>query len=223
MMKRFRFLLLILSLLISAAPLSAQQLPPAPSMQSAYAGKIHIADVPNAGKINDHFYRGAQPAPAGFAQLKKLGVTTVVDLRLENPRVLAAESRQAEALGLHFVHIPVGGFSAPASGQIVQFLSIFRDQPEQTVFVHCHYGEDRTGVFVAAYRMGVEHWPAEQALREMEAFGFHLHSQGEMKAYVLRFPAMLQSAPELAQFQKTLSITPPSPAALQPVLAPPQR
>jgi tyrosine-protein phosphatase SIW14 len=180
-------------------------------MQSARGEKIHVDGIPNTGKINDHLYRGAQPNFSAFAELKKMGVTTVVNLRLEHDADIATERRQAESLGLRFVHIPVGGFSAPSNAQIIQFLSIFRDHPSETVFVHCHYGEDRTGVFIASYRMTFEHWPYEQAADEMNSFGFNRRWQPEMKAFVRDFPARLNSAPDLAQFQKTLTSESPSP------------
>ena len=111
------------------------------------------------------------------------------------------------------MNIPIGGFSAPTNQQVIQFLAIFRDHPEETVFVHCHYGEDRTGVFVASYRMTMEHWPAQQAENEMIFFGFHRHWQREMKEFVRDYPARLSSAPDLADFQKTLTSPAPLPLA----------
>ena len=171
-------------------------------MQSAYGEKIHLIGIPNAGKINDRLYRGAQPDLSSLPELKKLGVSTVVNLRREHSDIIDAERRQAEAAGLHFVNIPVAGFSAPTNQQVVQFLSIFTTHPDETVFVHCQYGEDRTGVFVASYRMAVQHWPAQQALNEMNSFGFHRHWQHEMSEFVRDFPARLNTAPELAQFLK---------------------
>lgn len=191
---------------------SFPQIPSAPpTLQSAYAEKISIEGIPNAGKIDDHLYRGAQPSLTSFAALRKLGVTTVVNLRREDTQSITAERQQVEALGLHFVHIPVGGFSAPTNEQIIQFLSIFRDHPAETVFVHCHYGEDRTGVFIASYRMTFEHWPAAQAANEMNSFHFNRRWQHEMREFVGDFPARLNSAPDLAQFQKTL--TPQTPTS----------
>jgi protein tyrosine/serine phosphatase len=203
MMKRFLFFFTSLALLSLARPAHPQQPPLAPGMQSAYGERIRVAGIPNAGRINAHLYRGAQPALSSFAELKKLGVSTVVNLRREHTERVAAERQQAEAAGLRFLNIPVGGFSAPSNQQVIEFLSIFRDHPEETVFVHCQYGEDRTGVFVASYRMAIEHWPADQALHEMEAFGFHRRWQHEMGAYVRDFPARMNSAPDLAQFLKT--------------------
>jgi tyrosine-protein phosphatase SIW14 len=210
-MKRFRNFSLWIIVSIVAAGIFAQAQAPA-TIQSAYGEKIHIEGVSNAGKINEHLYRGAQPKPAAMAELKKLGVTTVVDLRREDNHAMDEERAQAEAQGLHFVNIPVGGFSSPTNAQVVQFLSLFRDHPDHTIFVHCHYGEDRTGVFVASYRMTMEHWPVQQAENEMKFFGFNRRWQRDMKEFVRDYPGRLTSAPELVNFQKTLIQPNPLPA-----------
>jgi protein tyrosine phosphatase (PTP) superfamily phosphohydrolase (DUF442 family) len=166
--------------------------------QSTFGQKLHIPGLPNAGKINDHLYRGAQPREQGLDELKKLGITTVVDLRGEDPQKIAWERKETEALGMHFVNIPVSGWSPPTNEQVAQFLSLFRDAPGQKVFVHCHFGDDRTGVFIATYRMALEKLPPEQALREMYYFGFNGFWHPSMKTFIREFPARLATAPALA-------------------------
>jgi len=42
----------------------------------------------------------AQPHTEGIEQLKKLGITIVVDLRGENPELIEKERRQTESLGM---------------------------------------------------------------------------------------------------------------------------
>jgi protein tyrosine/serine phosphatase len=118
--------------------------------------------------------------------LKKLGVTTIVDLR-GNRGPMLRERARAEALGMRFIDIPVPGMSAPTHAQVAQFLQLFQDA-NQKVFVHCYFGEDRTGVMVAAYRIAQQHWTADQAVREMYSFGFHYHLYRGMRAYVQTFP-----------------------------------
>lgn len=171
-------------------------------MRSAYGEKLRIAGVPNSGKVNDHLFRGAQPRDLGLLELKKLGVTTIVDLRTEDPAKINWEEQRAEALGIHFVRIPVSGWSPPTNEQVAQFLSIFRDNPQEKVFVHCHYGEDRTGVFVASYRMAYEKLPAAQALKEMYYFGFNGRWHPSMSAFVRDFPVRLNTAPTLRAFKE---------------------
>jgi protein tyrosine/serine phosphatase len=167
-------------------------------MRSAYGQKLHIAGIPNAGKITDVLYRGAQPKEIGFSELKKLGITTIVDLRGEDREKIAWERKLAESLGIRFVHIPVSGWSPPTDQQVVQFLSLLRSEPGRKTFVHCRFGDDRTSVFIAAYRMAFEKWPAEQAMKEMYFFGFNGFWHPAMKSFIRDFPAQLNSSPALA-------------------------
>jgi tyrosine-protein phosphatase SIW14 len=169
-------------------------------MSSAYGEKLKIHGVPNPGKINDGLYRGAQPNAQGLEELKKLGITTIVDLRAEDRGKSQWERQQSEKLGMRFVHIPIAGFAAPTNEEVAQFLSLFRDS-QQKIFVHCLLGEDRTGVFVATYRMSVQKWPVAQAMREMNTFGFNSFWHPAMKAFVRDFPARLTSAPAFASLQ----------------------
>jgi tyrosine-protein phosphatase SIW14 len=201
MMKRTFFFLIFCGLLSSQllAQEKASAQPAAPAvMQPAYGEKLHLGGIHNPGKINDVLYRGAQPKENGLEELKKLGITTIVDLRVEDRDKFDWESRAAAALGMQVLHIPVSGWSPPSDEQVAQFLALFRDDPHQKVFVHCRFGDDRTGVFVATYRMTVDKWTPEQALREMYFFGFHGFWHPSMKKFIREFPAHLGSALGLA-------------------------
>jgi protein tyrosine phosphatase (PTP) superfamily phosphohydrolase (DUF442 family) len=160
--------------------------------------KLRIDGIPNAGKITEQLYRGAQPRISSIARLKEMGITTVVDLRAEDAVMREREKEEAARLGIHFVSIPVGGWSNPTNEQIAHFLSLFGRDSNEKVFVHCHYGEDRAGVFVATYRMAIQKWTAEQALSEMYYFGFHGLWHPQMISFVRKFPARLSSVPALA-------------------------
>jgi protein tyrosine phosphatase (PTP) superfamily phosphohydrolase (DUF442 family) len=208
-------------LLVLPLHLFAQTASPAaaPSIaQPAFGQKLRITGIPNAGRVTDVLYRGAQPREVGFSELKILGITTIVDLRSEDREKIVWERKHAESLGMRFVHIPVDGWSAPTNEQVVLFLSLLHDNPGQKIFVHCHFGEDRTSVFIAAYRIAADKWPAEQAIREMYFFGFNGVWHPSMKSFVRDFPARLNSAPALAPFRALPSQ--PSPAG-PPVTRPP--
>src|SRR5713101_7109124 len=200
-------LLLPLPLLAqTAAPTSAPAAPPAFPLL-AHGEKLRITGIPNAGKITETLYRGAQPREVGLSELKILGITTIVDLRGEDREKISWERQRAESLGMRFVNIPVSGWSPPTDEQVVQFLSLFRDNPGQKIFVHCHFGDDRTGVFTAVYRMALEKWPAEQAIKEMYFFGFNGVWHPSMKSFVRDFPARLNSAPGLDRLRAPTSPT----------------
>lgn len=168
----------------------------------APAEKLNLAGVPRAGKVSDALYRGAQPSEQGLAELKKLGVTTVVDLR-GNRGPVASERRQVESLGMRFIDIPVPGWSPPTNAQVAQFLKLFKDDPQQKVFVHCYLGEDRSGVMVAAYRIAQQNWTADQAVAEMLSFGFHNHLYSGMQSYVRKFPTSFYSETVFAPLRPT--------------------
>ncbi len=202
-MKRTLLLLALLSLLpgplLAQDPDRASAPPAAPAVaQPTFGKKLHLKGIRNAGKISDVLYRGAQPKEVGVSELKILGITTIVDLRGEDREKIAWERNLAESLGMRFVHIPVSGWSPPTDEQVVQFLSLFRSERGQKVFVHCRFGDDRTGVFVATYRMTFEKWSAQQAMKEMYFFGFNGFWHPAMKSFIRDFPARLNSAPSLA-------------------------
>src|ERR1700731_444162 len=171
---------------------SASQPEIAKTSFGAPAEKLNLAGIPRAGKVSDVLYRGAQPSPEGLAELKKLGITTVVDLRGDRGPV-ASERRVVESLGMRFIDIPVPGSSPPTNVQVAEFLKLFKADPEQKIFVHCYLGEDRSGEMVAAYRIAQENWPVDQAFTEMLSFGFHNHLYPAMKSYVRNFPANFYS------------------------------
>jgi tyrosine-protein phosphatase SIW14 len=201
MMKRAFFSVILLGLLSSQllAQEKTSTQPAAPAIVSPiYGEKLHIAGIHNAGKINEVLFRGAQPKADGLAELKKLGITMIVDLRGEDRKQYEWERKEAQSRGMRFVHLPVSGWAPPSDEQVAQFLALFRDHPRQKVFVHCRFGDDRTGVFVATYRMAVDEWSPEKAIDEMYFFGFNGFWHPSMKKFIRDFPNHLRSAPALA-------------------------
>ena len=198
---KFLSSVLTLAILALSSSVQAQQFTSsstaATTSSISFAQKLSVAGVPNAGKVSEHLFRGAQPDLSNLAELKKLGITTIIDLRSESSYTRDQERARAEALGMRFVSIPLGGFSTPSSAQLAQFFSLLRQTPPENVFVHCRFGHDRTGVFIAAYRMAFEHWPSDQALAEMNAFGFNHTWHPSMITFVRAFPDRLQSDPVL--------------------------
>jgi tyrosine-protein phosphatase SIW14 len=173
------------------------------AQSSTSAERIHAPGLRNAAKVSEQLYRGAQPRPAGLRALQKIGVTTIVDLRAENRPKIAWERKTAESLGIRFINIPVDAWAPPSEAQVAQFLTLLRDNPQEKVFVHCEFGDDRTGVFVATYRMAFENFSVEDALREMNQFGFNNVWHRSMREFVRDFPARLRASPALAPFKPT--------------------
>jgi tyrosine-protein phosphatase SIW14 len=201
--------LLVSSFVAGAAAQTEAQTPPVnaqsstSTQNSTSAQRIHAAGLRNAAKVSEQLYRGAQPRAAGLRALQKIGIATIVDLRAENRVKVAWERKTAESLGMRFINIPVDAWAPPSEAQVAEFLSLFRDRPQEKVFVHCEFGDDRTGTFVATYRMAYENFSVEEALREMTQFGFNNVWHPSMGVFVREFPARLESSPALAPFKTT--------------------
>ena len=158
---------------------------------------LSIQGVPNAGSIASNFFRGAQPHDSSYADLQKLGMNIIVDLRDEHGEV-DAEKKAVEAAGMRFVSLPWHGGGLPSHDQLLAFFSLLRDNPDQKIFLHCQYGADRTGVMVALYRIAVDHWTSDQAVKEMKDFHYHSFMLPHLAKYVKAFPAALAADPLLA-------------------------
>ena len=162
----------------------------------AFAEKLTLPCISNAGKVSDFLYRGSQPHATGYRELQRLGVSIVVDLR-STASAEATENRAVESLGMRHVAIPSSGFFGPSDDQVATFLKLLRDNPAKKVFVHCYFGDDRTGVMVATYRIAEQHWTADQAYNEMCFFHFH-HHLIFLGHYVKYFPANFSTSPAFA-------------------------
>ena len=62
-------------------------------------------NLPNFQKVDEHVYRGAQPTDEGFRELAKLGIKTIVDLRLIGEHSQAQEERLVSSLGMRYVSV----------------------------------------------------------------------------------------------------------------------
>jgi len=143
---------------------------PASSIRPAYlANCVQIEGVPNFYKVSDDLYRGAQPTAIGMRNLKAMGIKTVVSLRSFH-----SDRDKIGDTGLGCENIPMKVWH-PEERQVVKFLEIVTDSKRTPVLVHCQHGADRTGTMCAVYRIAVQGWTKEEALREMTEGGFGFH------------------------------------------------
>src|SRR5262249_6333009 len=135
-MKFLRAHLLILSfisLLFSGCARSVRPIDPAHSSGPPFAEQIHLDGLSLVGKVNNFLYRGSQPDERGIEQLKKIGVTTIVDLRGELQGTVATERKRAEANGIRLINIHSSGWSPPKDEELVQFFSVLQKKPREVV------------------------------------------------------------------------------------------
>ena len=151
---------------------------------------LTLDGVPNFGEVTPTLYRGGQPKPKGFEGLAKMGINIVVDTGRSK-----RDEKQIKSLGMRYVSLP-WYCPRPKDEVFARFLKLLRDNPDKKIFVHCRLGDDRTGMMIAAYRMGAQGWSAEQALKEMHEFGYtsvhHLMCPG-LGGYEKSFPKRLRN------------------------------
>ncbi len=150
---------------------------------------IHIR---NFGKMDDRFYRGAQPDEADYKDLKALGIQTIIDLQ-DSPTNY--EKRDVEALGMRYVNIPMSDSSYPKQESINAFLKLVNDPATGKFFAHCAGGRHRTGVVGAVYRFNVNHWNFDQAYAEMKDYDFYTRfGHGDLKTFVEDYAQKMQGS-----------------------------
>lgn len=139
-----------------------------PNSFSPQAVWLKSTEIPKFAEVSPNFLRGGQPSDKGLADLRKMGVSIIVDMRTG---VRNSEKDKVTKLGMRYVPIP-WHCPFPRDPALAEFLKIMEDNPQKKVFVHCRLGDDRSGMAVAAYRMAEQGWSADQAMREMQQFGF---------------------------------------------------
>ena len=153
--------------------------------QAGHSAALDNIRIANFGSVSATYFRGAQPSGHDYADLKALGVKTVIDLQADGD---ATEPRLVEQAGMKYVRIGMTTRVVPTPAQISQFLSIVNDPAQAPVYVHCAGGRHRTGVMTAIYRMSNEGWNPTQAFSEMKKYRFgadYMHP--EFKKFVFAY------------------------------------
>jgi protein tyrosine/serine phosphatase len=149
---------------------------------SATAETLAKVRIKNFGRIDDHYYRGAQPETGDYADLANIGVKTVIDLTQDGRD---DESGLVQRAGMKFYRIPLTTSERPPKAAVTQFLNLVNDPNNWPVYVHCQGGRHRTGVMTAVYRMTKNGWTADRAYQEMKQYRFEgFPGHPELKKFV---------------------------------------
>lgn len=152
------------------------------SLQLAWVStSSHAADVTlkidRFNQFNDGMFRGGRPGRSGLETLKSLGVKTVLNID-DDEEANREESNDASELGLRYIANPMSAYWTPRDAQINGILSVLSNPGNYPIYIHCHYGEDRTGLIVGLYRVLNQGWSPQTAYDEMLANGFHTYLFG---------------------------------------------
>jgi uncharacterized protein (TIGR01244 family) len=122
---------------------------------------------------------GEQPRQSDLEELKKDGVTTVVNLRVageETPLTPAEERALAEKLGLQYYHLPISLDKLNAT-QVKKLREILANSKGQ-VFVHCGLGQRACSFSLAA--SGVD---TDSIFEQARELGFPVQDE-KLKAFL---------------------------------------
>ena len=181
----FRDLGLALLLMTFAAAWPVANVPA--QVAATQAAGTSTTTLKNFGKVNDNYYRGSQPRENEMAQLKRLGVKTIIDLRGDKVPQAADWARQS---GLQYFNIPMKASRRATDEQTAYFLTLVSDPQNGPVYVHCKGGRHRTGALTAVYRITHDGWTADQAWDEMKRYDFNdsiFGGPGDQKKFVYAF------------------------------------
>ncbi len=155
----------LLSACLALAPLGIHgQSAPAVALQPC---DTCVPGVENFAKVSEALWRGAQPTAEGFKALEKMGAKTIVSFRHDHD-----DLELMKGTSLRYLRIPSRAFR-PTEENLARFLKVIEDPANWPVYIHCAQGRDRTGYNAAAYRMMVQGWEADAAIREMDTFHFN--------------------------------------------------
>lgn len=156
------------------------------SSEAGHRGLAAQQGIINFGRVSQSLYRGAQPDAQALKNLKRLGIKTIINLRMPGDSWPQEESL-ARADGILYTNVPLRGWGRPLEAQVTKALRLIETLPAP-VFIHCQHGCDRTGTIVACYRIMHDKWSREAALREANAYGLS-HFERGMRRFVFDFAA----------------------------------
>ena len=127
--------------------------------------KLDIEGVQNAYRLSPRIITGGQPdTEAGFAELQKLGVKTIISVTDATP-----DEETARRYGIKYVHVPMD-YEGVSPEQRAKILSAATETSEP-VYIHCNSGRNRGATAAAICLIGVEGESNEEAILWMKMRG----------------------------------------------------
>jgi tyrosine-protein phosphatase SIW14 len=123
-------------------------------------------------EVTPGVYRGAVPTCTELKDLAQQGLRTVINLD-NRSSVIRSEKACAAKLGLRWIDASMSAVSAVPEAKVNLAVDALKNTDFRPVFVHCRYGQDRTGMVVGLFRVESQRWSAREAYDEMLEIGFH--------------------------------------------------
>lgn len=122
-----------------------------------------VETIPGGGT-----FRGGQPNEAGWKRLAAMGVHNVIKLNEESE----ASDEGAWRAGMVVYYVPVNWEQQLGLERMPANFALSYESSIGGTYVHCQHGQDRTGLFIALWRLR-HGWTKADAEKEMLEHGFH--------------------------------------------------
>jgi uncharacterized protein (TIGR01244 family) len=151
---------------------------------SAQVTKATVPGITNLARVETTVACAGAVTPSAVAEIKKMGFTTIINLRqpTEQGAEIEAESAAAKVAGVNFYNIPFNN-AAPDPAAVDRFLQTITQPGNQPAFIHCASG-NRAAAMWFVKRVLVDKWDLERA--GTEAAGLGLSNQ-TLKTFMLNY------------------------------------
>ena len=118
-------------------------------------------------KVDSNVFRGGAPSPLEVSLLKNYwGVNKIISLDKESGETISGPCKDA---GIEQIILPLGyGFDDENLPKLPDEVKQWKNGGK--TYVHCFHGRDRCSLACAIYRVIVNGWPADEALKEAADF-----------------------------------------------------
>jgi len=134
-----------------------------------WANSVENTKIKNLYRVDQKLYRSAQPKPGDFEKIYAIGIRSTLNLQKFHT--------DQDEIG----NLPIEEYRVPMSALNPKYENLVKAvgyivQSDTPVLVHCRRGSDRTGTVIAAYRIAVQGWSKESAIKEMVEGGYGYHT-----------------------------------------------
>lgn len=133
------------------------------------AGKKNDIDYPtNFHQVSAELFRSGQPNKNEAKSMEEIGIESFLNLRLR-----VDDKKAIKGTSIKGYRVPIKTKKITYN-DMVEALKTF-NVAAKPVLIHCRRGSDRTGCFVACYRIAFQDWNKEDAIAELlnEEYGYY--------------------------------------------------
>lgn len=169
-MKVFITLVIVAAFLVTAA--------------SAQVTKESVPGITNLARVETTVACAGAVTPSAVAEIKKMGFTSIINLRqpTEQGADIEGEAAAAKTAGINFYNIPFNN-AAMDPAAVDRFLQTITAPGNQPAFIHCASGNRAAGMWFVK-RVLVDKWDLDKAGAEAAGLGL---SNAALKTFMLNY------------------------------------